>query len=87
MELGRLLIDGLELRAQRIVTAFGTYATSWIQRLPPVLSANCRNTPIGSSPRQSQYMSHPEELTLLARMLTEEMSGYTSLESDFRNHS
>jgi hypothetical protein len=86
VEMARLLTSGLELRVRRIEMSFGHFATSWIQKLLPVLSVNSRSTPIGGSHRPSQSMSHPEELNLLARMLTEEMSGYVSLASDWENH-
>lgn len=86
LELGRLLIDGLKLRVRRIERHFGNFAMSWIQRVLRVHSDSLQNTRTGNIERCLPSMSHQEDLNLLAEMLTEEMSGYASLVSDWESH-
>lgn len=86
LDLGRLLIRGLRLRVRRLEENFGNFARSWIQRLCAVHSASCRNTPIGGLNRSLPCMSHPEDLTLLVEMMTDEIAGYHRLVLDWDRH-
>lgn len=86
-ELGRLLRSGLELRKRRIETNFGLFVTNWIPKLLHALSTHSASMLTGDLPRNLPSMSTIDELALFREMLTEEMTGYRSLVSDWMNHS
>ena len=86
-EMGRLLISGLELRRRRIETSFGLWSMNWIPKLLHARSTRSASMLTGDLPRSLPSMSTMEELSLFREMLTEEMTGYRSLVSDWMNHS
>ena len=87
LEMGRLAINGLSLRMQRIVTTFGSWLTNWTRSLQSVLSTNSRNGATGDLHLYVLPMSTHEELNLWSRTMTEDIRGYVSLASDLENHS
>lgn len=86
-ELGRLLIDGLELRRRRVETNFGNFAINWIPRLLHALSTHSASMLTGDLTRSLPSMCTMEELLLFQETLTEEIRGYRNLVSDWMNHS
>lgn len=86
-DLGRLLLSGLELRMQRVVTNFGNFSMSWIQKLLHATSTHSASMLTGDLPRSLPAMTTHEELSLFREMLTAEIDGYRNLVSDWENHS
>lgn len=86
-ELGRLLTSGLELRKRRIETNFGLWCMNWIPKLLHAVSTHSASMLTGDLTRSLPSMSTIDELALFREMLTEEMTGYRNLVSDWQNHS
>ena len=87
VEMGRLLLSGLELRKRRVETNFGNWCMNWIPKLLHARSTHSASMLTGDLPRSLPSMSTMDELSLFREMLTEEMTGYRSLVSDWQNHS
>ena len=87
LEMGRLAINGLSLRVQRLVTTFGSWLTNWIRSLQSALSTNSRNGATGDLHLYALPISTHEELNLWSRTMTEDIRGYCNLALDLENHS
>lgn len=87
LEMGRLAINGLSLRMQRLVTSFGSWLTNWIRSLQSALSTNSRNGATGDLHLYALPISTHEELNLWSRTMTEDIRGYCNLALDLENHS
>ena len=59
LEMGRLAINGLSLRMQRLVTSFGSWLTNWIRSLQSALSTNSRNGATGDLHLYVPTYEHP----------------------------
>lgn len=86
-ELRRIGINGLRSRMQRIENIFGSWFTTWIQRLLLAISGNSRSMPIGDLQSLIPSMWHPEESRLLVEMMMVEMRGSANLVLDLESHS
>lgn len=86
-EMGRLLLSGLELRVRRLETNFGNFAMNWIPKLLHAISPHSASIATGDLPRCLPSMSTMDELNLFQAMVTEEVTGYRNLVSDWMNHS